>query len=317
MSSFKTVISMLNTPGKMILPLASGGFFNWLPDKPYLQLAYWGQMGKNIDLDNPQTFNEKLQWLKLYDRNPRYHSLVDKYELKQYIAEKIGSEYTIQTLGLWNNVDEIPFDQLPNEFVLKCTHDSGSIIICQNKKDFDINAAKKKLTHHMKKSTYWLGREWPYKGITARIIAEPYLKDTRVHKQENQIKGLSDYKVHCFDGRPKVILVCKERFSEEGVTEDFFDVQWNRLSVKRPDTGNSKENIPCPEKLEEMLSISKVLSKGIPFVRVDFYLVNQQLYVGELTFFPASGLKGFLPASFDEEMGTWLILPESIVSTQT
>ena len=304
MSSIRTAISLLKTPEKMIMPMADKGLFNWLPDKPYLKLVYQAEMGKKLDLDNPKTFNEKMQWLKLYDRNPFYHELVDKYEVKQFVTKRIGPENVIPSLGVWRKFEDIPFEQLPDQFVLKCTHDSCSVIICLDKKKFDVTAAKKKLSHHLKKSTYWFGREWPYKGLTPRIIGEPYIKDS-----ENGM-GLADYKVHCFNGIPKIILVCKDRFSEGGVTEDFFDIHWNHLSVRRPDIDNARIRIPVPEKLGEMLSVSRTLSKNIPFVRVDFYYANHQLYIGEMTFFPTSGLKSFLPASFDYEMGSWIQLPK-------
>ena len=307
MSSIRTAISLLKTPGKMIMPIADRGLFNWLPDKTYLKLVYRAEMGKKLNLEHPKTFNEKMQWLKLYDRNPLYQQLVDKYNVKRYIADMIGKDYIIPTIGLWNSVEEIPFDQLPDQFVLKCTHDSGSVIVCKDKKTFDIDAAKAKLSSHMKKSTYWFGREWPYRGLIPRIITEPYLKDNNVEDSESQ--DLADYKVHCFNGVPKMVLVCRDRFSIDGVTEDFFDIQWNHLPVRRPDIKNAEEDVSCPEELSEMLSISQEVSKNIPFLRVDFYIVNRQLYIGELTFFPAGGFKPFLPESFDMEMGSWIQLP--------
>lgn len=303
MSSIKTALSLLKTPGKMILPMGDKGLFNWLQDETYIKLVYRGEMGKKLDLDNPKSFNEKLQWLKLYDRNPLYHRLVDKYMVKQYISEVIGPEYSIPTIGVWDNVEKIPFEQLPNQFVIKCTHDSGSVIICKYKNEIDVGEVKKKLSSHMNKSTYWFGREWPYKELIPKVIVEPYLED-------KEKKELWDYKVHCFNGVPKVVLVCRDRFLSSGVTEDFFDVQWHHLKVKRPGIENSKQDIPYPEQLGEILAISKKLSKDIPFVRVDFYLVNHHLYIGEMTFFPASGLKSFLPNSFDDKMGSWLKLPE-------
>lgn len=309
MSSINTALHLLKTPGKMIIPLAERGFFNWLPDESYLKLVYHGEMGKKLNLKNPQTFNEKLQWLKLYDRKPLYHQMVDKYEVKQYVADKIGSEYIIPTLGVWDSVDNIAFDQLPEKFVLKCTHDSGSVVICKDKRSFNSGAAKKKLASRMKKSTYWFGREWPYKGLKPRIIAEPYLEDRS--SKELEIDGnLTDYKVHCFQGEPKTILVCKSRYSEEGLTEDFVDTNWRHLEVKRPLHGNAKNKIARPDELEKMLELSRKLSGECPFLRVDFYIVNHQLFFGETTFYPASGLTPFEPASFDLEMGSWLQLPK-------
>ena len=207
MSRIKTAISLMKTPGKMILPMADKGLFNWMPDEQYLKLVYHGQVGKKLNLNKTETFDEKLQWLKLYDRNPQYHNMVDKYEVKQYVANKIGDKYIIPTIGVWDSVETIPFEQLPNQFVLKCTHDSGSVIICKDKNTFDVDAARKKLSNHMKKSIYWFGREWVYKDLKPRIIAEPYLTDESGTE-------LKDYKVHSFHGEPKIIQVDYGRYSE-------------------------------------------------------------------------------------------------------
>ena len=301
MSSIKTAISLLKTPGKMIMPLGDRGLFNWLPDKPYLKLVYHGQMGKKLDLKQPQTFNEKLQWLKLYDRNPLYHQLVDKYEVKQYIADKIGQEYIIPTLGIWENVDDILFDQLPDQFVLKCTHDSGSVVICKDRNLFDINTAKKKLATHMKKSTYWFAREWAYKGVKPRIIAEPFLTD------ESGIE-LKDYKVHTFKGEPKIIQVDYGRYSDH--KRNIYDCDWHYMNVSIKYPTDPSIHIQKPEKLDEMLHFAKVLADGIPYVRVDFYSILDQIYFGEMTFYHGAGFEGFTPSSFEYEMGSWIQLPE-------
>lgn len=301
MSKLSTALHLLKTPGKMIVPLADMGFFNWLPDKPYLKLVYRGEMGKRLDLEHPQTFNEKLQWLKLYDHNPLYHQLVDKYEVKQFIADRIGQKYIIPTLGIWHSVEEIAFDQLPEQFVLKCTHDSGSVIICKDKKTFDIEAAKRKLSFHLKKSTYWFGREWPYKGLIPRIIAEPYLED--------DTGGLVDYKVLCFAGEPKLIEVHAGRMSDNH-TQDFYTTDWVRTDIVQTCEPMSADVIPAPEQLELMLSLSKKLAQGFIHIRVDWYIVSGQLLFGELTFYDGSGFAEFVDEKWDMEIGSWIKLPE-------
>ena len=287
---------------RILASLCARGVLGWLPDKQYLQLYYYGMFGKWIDFDNPKTFNEKLQWLKLYDRKEAYTKMVDKYLAKEYVAQIIGKEHIIPTLAVWDSVDNVRIDELPDQFVLKTTHDSGGIVICKDKTNFDLLAAKKRLRSAMKADFYRVVREWPYKNVEPRIIAEEYMKDLGSDE-------LIDYKVHCFNGRPRFILVCKDRFSENGMTEDFFDTEWNHLEVKRPTHQNSELELEKPELLDEMLQYAKALSENIPFIRVDFYLINSFVYFGELTFFPASGFDSFVPESFDKEIGEYLVLP--------
>lgn len=205
-----------------------------IPDRLYLKLKFRQKMGKWPDLDNPKTFNEKLQWLKLHDRKPIYSTMVDKYEAKRYIADIIGEEYIIPTLGVWDRFEDIDFDALPNQFVLKCTHDSGGLVIVCDKSSMNLDAARKKINRSMKRNYYWHGREWAYKNVKPRIIAEQYMEDGNPGEKPERIDaGLTDYKVHCFNGKPKLILVCKDRFSRGGMTEDFFSDEWNHLPVKR------------------------------------------------------------------------------------
>ena len=208
-----------------------------VPDKLYLKYKFYKKMKKQLNLDNPQTFNEKLQWLKLYDRNPEYTRMVDKYEVKKYVAEKIGEEYIIPTLGVWNKFEDIDFEELPNQFVLKCTHDSGGVVICKDKSTFDFNAANKKLTHCLKRNYFWKGREWPYKNIKPRIIAEQYIAE-----------DLVDYKFMCFSGEVKCSFICTNRFSTQGLHVTFFDREWNLLPFASFLVGSS-EKVPrgsCP-----------------------------------------------------------------------
>ena len=427
------------------LLLAEKGFFNGMDDEKYLRLIFNARMGHPLNLENPVTFNEKLQWLKLHDRNPIYPKLVDKYEVKKYVAEKIGEQYVIPTLGVWNKFEDINFDELPQQFVLKCTHDSGGLVICKDKDTFDYEAAKKKIETSMKRNFYYHGREWPYKNVKPRIIAEKYMEDSStqelrdykiftfggvakalfiatdrqdsttdtkfdffdadfVHlpftnghpnakvtpaKPESfeEMKklaerlseniphvrvdyyevngrayfgemtfshwsgftpfdpeewdatfgewlklpdssgggycfignsyvlwvhvvpdiGLSDYKVHCFNGEPDFVLVCKDRFGNDGLTEDFYDVRWNKLNVSRTNHPNSSRTDSKPVFLDEMVRLSAILSQNLPFSRVDFYYSNHQLFVGEITLFPASGFEQFVPHEFDIRCGQKLI----------
>ena len=275
---------------------------NNFPDETYLKIKYRSAFGEKLDLKNPETFNEKLQWLKLYDRKPIYSTMVDKYEVKKYVASIIGEEYIIPTLGVWNRFEDINFDDLPNQFVLKCTHDSGGVVICKDKSILDIDAARKKINKSLRTNYYLRSKEWPYKNVRPRIIAEQYMEDTL--EQE-----LSDYKIHSFNGVPKVILVCKDRFSDLGLTEDFFDQNWTHLEVCRKKHPNSSEEIKRPKELDKMLGLAETLSRDVPFLRSDFYTIDDKVYFGELTFFPASGFEGFKPEKFDKELGDWLVLP--------
>lgn len=271
---------------------------NYIPDKTYIKLIFYIMLCKTIDFNNPKTFNEKLQWLKIYNRKDKYTKMVDKYEVKKYVASIIGPEYIIPTYGVWQSADDIDFDCLPNQFVIKCTHDSGSAIVCNNKSDFDISYVKQKLTNNLKKNYYWNGREWPYKNVFPRIIAEKYLT--------NSNKEIIDYKVHCFNGDPKIILVCKDRSKGNQMTEDFFSTSWEHLNIKRPNKNNSIEVIQKPKQLNQLLTLSKKISKDTPFLRVDFYIFNEKIYFGEITFFPASGFENFVPEDWDTTMGDWI-----------
>lgn len=275
--------------------------FRLLPDKVYLNLVYFKHFKKFIDFKNPKTYNEKLQWLKIYDRNPIYTQMVDKYLVKKYIAERIGSEYLIPTLGVWEKAEDIDFESLPNEFVLKCNNDSGGIIICKNKEELDKNSTVSFLKKRLKSNGYWYGREWPYKNVSPRIIAEKYMKDNSGE--------LIDYKIHCFNGKPRFILVCSSRFSLGGLREDFYDIDWKLMDVHRPNYPQSDYGIERPHNLNLMLELSEKLSAEIPFLRVDFYEVQEKIYFGELTFYPASGFGKFTPKAWNNKFGKWIELP--------
>ena len=272
----------------------------------YLKKVYKHRMGCDLNLKNPTTFNEKLQWLKLYDHNPIYTKLVDKYEVKNYIAEKIGDQYVISTIGCWDKVEDIDFGNLPDQFVLKCTHDSGGLVICKDKKNFDVKKAKKKLKKSLKRNFYYMGFEWPYRNVKPRIIAEHYMEDSKT-------KELRDYKFFCFNGVVKALFIATERQKEgEDVKFDFFDTDYNHLPFRQ-----GHENAPVlPEKpkcFEEMKTLAAILSKDLPHVRVDFYEVDGKVYFGEMTFFHHGGWTKFDPEEWDDIFGSWLNLPEKWV----
>lgn len=275
--------------------LAGKGWLNWVPDKPYLKLLYRAVVGKPLNLENPQTFSEKLQWLKLYNRRPEYTMMVDKVEVKNYVAQKLGEEYIIPTLGVWKSPDEIDFEALPNQFVLKCNHNSGlGMCICKDKSQLDIAKVKEELRRGLEQDYYLHGREWPYKDVPHRILAEKYMVD------ESGVE-LKDYKVFCFDGEPEIIEVDYGRFVHH--LRNVYNKDWEFLKMQIEYPSDENHLIPRPQKLEEMLSMARQLAAGIPHVRVDFYCINGQLYFGELTFFHGSGMEHFRPEAWDERLG--------------
>lgn len=278
-------------------------FFDWMPDSWYLQMKYKQYMGYSLNLSNPKTFNEKLQWLKLHDRKPEYTMMVDKYAVRKYIADTIGEEYLIPLLGVWDNPDKIDFNALPNQFVLKCNHNSGlGMCICKDKSNLNIENVKNDLRKGLKQDYYLTCREWPYKNVKRRIIAEKYMSDEG--KEE-----LSDYKVLCFNGEAKLIEVHKGRFYGNH-TADNYDEFWNKTDIEQYDLPKSDEILPKPKFLEEMLHLSRLLSKDLIHVRVDWYFTNNRLYFGELTFFDGSGYNLFC-GDADGLLGSWIKLPNN------
>ncbi len=285
----------------------------FIPDKLYLQLCFRRRMGKKLNLKNPQTFYEKLQWLKLYNRNPEYTVMVDKLAVKEYIAGRIGEDHIIPTLGVWDHFDEIDFDSLPEQFVLKCTHDSGGLVIVTDKKKINIPAAKKKIEASLKRNYYHAGREWPYKDVPRKIICEKYMTDS------SDTSVFTDYKFLCFDGKVESVMVCMDRFTESPKYY-FFDKDWTLQRINERGKNEPEGfTIPKPACIDEMFEVAARISKGFPFVRVDLYQSNGQIYFGELTFFPNSGFyvgtdscgvdANLLPEA-DAYFGTLLHLPE-------
>jgi len=271
-----------------------------LPDKAYLKLCFKLKMNQKLDLKNPTTFSEKLQWLKLYNRNPVYTLIVDKYAFKSVVAERVGQEYLIPCIGgPWNSFDDIDFDVLPKQFVLKTNHDSGGVVLCRDKVSFDKERARTFLEKHLAKNYYWSGREWPYKKVNPCIFAEQFLDD-------GSGDAIYDYKFFCFDGVPKIMYLSRDK--SDTPQTDFFDMEYNHLDMRMRDP-NSKIIPQKPARFEEMKRIAANLSKGIPHVRVDFYMVGNRLYIGEMTFFHCGGFVDVKPEKWNRVMGDWITLP--------
>lgn len=300
MKKIKTIINLVSQPSRIILLLNSKGI-RIFDDEKYIKMLYRQKFRKKLDLENPKTFNEKLQWLKLYDRREEYTKMVDKYEAKEYVASLIGEEYIIPTIGVYDKFEDIDFDKLPKKFAIKCTHDSGGLIICKNKKELDINEARKKINQCLRRNFYYLGREWPYKNVKPRIIAEKYMVDENYDE-------LRDYKFFCFSGRVEFFKVDFNRFIKHQA--NYYDKNSKLLRFGEevcPPDYNKK--IIMPNNLKKMIELAEKLSKDIPFVRVDFYDVDGNIYFGEMTFFPASGFGKFIPEEWDEKIGKMLKLP--------
>lgn len=293
----------IKNPRLILSTMMANGFiiFKILPDRYFSILEYWAYNGEILNLHNPKSFNEKIQWLKLNDRKEYYSKLVDKYLSKQIIGKVIGDEYIIPTIGVWDKVEDIKFEKLPEKFVLKCTHDSGGVIVCKDKGKIIDKNIRKKLKKYFRRKYYYIHREWPYKNIKPRIIAEVLLENS-----DNS--ELKDYKIMCFNGKAKLILVCDDRASSEGVKMDFYDENWTKLQIKRPNHPNIKNECTKPVNLEKMIEIAEKLSKNFKFIRVDFYEVNNKLYFGEITFYPTAGLEKFSPETWDYVLGEWIVL---------
>ena len=271
-------------------------------DKLYIKIVYFLTFGKWLDLDHPEnlvTFNEKLQWLKMHNDTPLHTQMVDKLAVKEIINEKLGPDYTFPLLGSWEHFDDIDFSKLPDKFVLKPTHDSGSIVFCRDKQKFDRGMAKKKLEAALKRNYYWLGRERPYKDVPPRLIAEPLMVD----ESGTQLK---DYKFFCFDGKVKMIQVDFDRFTNHH--RNLYTPDWKLIDAFMLYPHAPEKTIPQPDILPQMLSAAELLSQGFPFVRVDFYVINGKLYFGEFTFHHEGGFGRIKPDEFNAEMGSWITL---------
>lgn len=272
-----------------------------IPDRIYLQIVYFKHFRRFINFNNPKTFNEKIQWLKLNYRNEEYTKLVDKYRVKQYITKLIGEEYVIPTFGVWNNVDDIDFKSLPEKFVLKCNNDSGGIVICKNKKDFDEAKAKSFLKERLKNNGYWYGREWPYKNVKPCIIAEKYMEDSIS-------KDIKDYKFFCFNGSMEFFDIDIDRFIEHRA--NYYDRNGNFLPFGKtycpPDY---TKKIEMPKNLDKMIELAETISHNTVLSRIDFYEIDGQVYFGEITFYPGSGFSPFTDEKWDYKLGDMIDLP--------
>lgn len=278
---------------------------NRISDEKYLKIIYRCTMGEKLDLENPRGFNEKLQWLKLYDRKEIYTKMVDKCDAKLYVKDIIGGDCIIPTLGVWDKFDQIDFDKLPNKFVLKCTHDSGRVIICKDKEKLNVEKVKKIINKGLASDFYSTGREWPYKNVKRRIIAEKYMKDELE-------KGLTDYKFYCFNGEPLYLYVSNGLENHTTAKISFFDMEFKDAKFSRSDFLKHTEKPEKPHNFDEMKDIARKLSKGHTFLRVDLYEINGKIYFSELTFTPCSGLMPFTPKEYDMILGNMLVLPKKI-----
>lgn len=280
-----------------------------LSDKSFIKKLYKKRMGRDINLSNPQTFTEKQNWLKLYDRKPIYTVMVDKYLARDFVKERIGEQYLVPLLGVWNNVDDIDFSLLPNEYVLKCNHNSDVVIfkdgifIGKNGKILTNEETKKKLNEQLKVDYYKSKREWPYKNVPRKIICEKYMENTNGD-------NLVDYKVFCFSGQPQFIMVNSNRFKDGGVKVDMYTLDWKHMDMQDGHYPNAGDIFEKPACFGEICEISKILSSTIPFLRVDFNIWDNKLYFGELTFFHSAGLESFEPTEWDNILGQELVLPK-------
>lgn len=274
---------------------------HWIPSGVYLWAMHYWRTKKVLNLRNPKTYTEKLQWLKLHDRKSIYSTMVDKCEAKKYVADRIGEEHIVPLLGVWDNPDKINFDELPEQFVLKCTHDSGGYVICRNKRELDISATKKKLGELQSRNFYWHGREWAYRNIKPRIIAERFMTDTK-------LCDLRDYKFFTFGGEPKIVhIVSNRQRQDEETYGDFFDMDYNHLDLTM-----GHDNAPVlpekPKNFDKMKAFAAELAEGTKHLRVDFYEVDEQLYFGELTFFQDCGFSDVQPQKWNDILGSWIVL---------
>lgn len=290
-----------NASAALFFALSARGLLNWMPDRAYLSALWLAYYHKKLDWKNPKSFNEKIQWLKTNDRNPLYPVLADKFAVRQYISDTIGEDYLIPLVGgPWNSFDEIDFAALPERFVLKTTHDSGGVVICPDKAAFDHAQAKEKIEKSLRRNYYWGGREWPYRDISPRIIAEAYM--------ENESRGeLLDYKFMMFGGEHRCAFVCSNRFLGGKLNVTFFDPAWNRMPFERHYRADTQP-FARPACYDEMIRVSRRLSEGLPFVRVDLYEIGGRVYCGEMTLYPGSGMETFQPEEWDYRLGEWLDL---------
>lgn len=296
----KTACSLAKKPQKLLLPAGQNGLLNFIPDKAYLKAVFKAETGYQLDLEHPRTYNEKLQWLKLYDRKPEYVMYADKYKVRDYITKTIGDQYLIPLIGMYRKAEDIPWGELPNRFVLKCNHASGTNVICKNKEELDTASTEKKLNAWLKKNAFWGAREWCYKDIEPCIICEEFIETQDGNTPD-------DYKFMCFNGVPRLIQVHHDRYGDH--TLDYYTPEWKKSELQRIDANISSKDVDRPEKLDEMLSIAKRLSKDMYYARIDLYHVNGKVYFGEITMYPTGGFSTFTRHEDDLLLGSYIKLP--------
>lgn len=289
-------------PEMILYYLFGSRFFRVIPDKLFVKIEYWLRTGRRLDLSNPETFNEKLQWLKLHDRNPDYTAMVDKLEVRKHVKETVGVKYLVTLIGVYKSYAQIDFSSLPDSFVLKPNHTSGDVFICKDKSKINHAKLKIEVNKWLNREYYWLHREWPYKNVKPKILCEQYLVD-------ESGQGLKDYKFMCYNGVPKIVRVMSERRGSHYMVNSF-DLEWNEIDLPGKFIRRNP-NVPAkPKFLDSMIEISRVLSKGLTFVRIDMYETATKIYFGEITFYPASGFMDFKREKDDDLLGSWIVLPE-------
>ena len=308
MNNMKQVLS---DPVYLFDRLSAHGAMNFLTDELWAKFKWKLMRNENLNLNNPKGFNEKLQWLKLNYRPSSYTNLVDKYKVRDYVQEKIGKEYLIPLLAVWETVNDINIDSLPNDFVIKCNHTSGDgIFVCKDKSEFDLELVKKKIRKCMKKDYSCSAREWVYKNVERKILVEKLMVD---NNPSNTTGSLVDYKFYCFNGEPRFLYVGVDDFStgEKGELRlSFLDLEWKPTPFYRADHKPIQINVNKPAKFDEMLMICRKLAEGMPFVRVDLYWINDEIKFSELTFYPGGGFGFFSPDDWEEKLGDLITLPE-------
>jgi hypothetical protein len=294
------IIKVIKRPELIVVEILKSSFFRLMEDTLYLKIKFKLLVGYKLNLENPKSFNEKLQFLKIFDRNPKYSILADKIAVREYIEETIGKSHLIPLLGVWEKFDDIDFDTLPDQFVLKPNHTSGHVFVCKDKSKIDYKSLKRQVKGWLKREHYWNHREWCYKNIKPLILCEKYLSD-------ESSSGLIDYKLLCFNGKVKCSFVALNRNSQNGLNIDFYDHDWNLMPFERhyPTSG---EAIAKPKCYDQMVDYAEKISKDLIFARIDFYEVHGHLYFGEITLYPGAGFEEFNPVSYDYLLGSWINL---------
>ena len=330
MAKLKKLADFVSDKNYRFMVLARKGFYDSLPDKDYVIRESAANIGYTPNIKNPVSFNDKMQWLKLYDRNPLYSKIVDKYSVRGFVEEKIGSDSLVPLVGgPWKSVEEIDIAALPNQFVLKCTHDSGGVFVCKDKATFDWNSAKGKLAAHLSKNYFYQHREWPYKKVLPLIIAEAYLHEELVSScdcnEDSSVSvdylqsryGLVDYKITCFNGKARLFMIYVGVLGSEMKAEDYFGNVYdehfsilNLLDCLPITAPRYPKEIEKPFFFEEMIEKAEKLAAGIPLVRVDFYHYGGVIKFGEMTLYPDAGMTSYKPDHWDKTLGSWLQLPE-------